>query len=201
MVEAKAVTDSYNIALSGNIPLTTKMLLGTQQDNMKFVIDLLDSLDLHNFILAPGCDMPYDTPIDNVVGCMEAVRHPEETRQVLKSYAQAEVDLDSVALPDYAHLEKPLVELFTLDSASCAACMYMVQAAQDAVKGFPGQIDLVEYKFTKPENVARVMKMGVQNLPSLYINGKLKYSSLIPDRGHLVTEFQEALSPGKPGEG
>ena len=84
---AKAITDRYNITIGGNIPLTTRMLLGTQQDNMKFVVDLLDQLadpsrglSGNNFILAPGCDMPYDAPTENVVGVLQAVRDPEGTR-------------------------------------------------------------------------------------------------------------------------
>ena len=69
----KPITDRYNITIGGNIPLTTRMLLGSQQDNMKFVVDLLEQIDTHNFILAPGCDMPYDVPIENTVGVVQAV--------------------------------------------------------------------------------------------------------------------------------
>jgi uroporphyrinogen decarboxylase len=83
--KAKAITDRYNITMGGNIPLTTCMLLGTQQDNMKFVVDLLDQLAdpqnglaPNNFILAPGCDMPYDVPTENAVGVLQAVRDPWE---------------------------------------------------------------------------------------------------------------------------
>lgn len=66
MVAAKVITDQYNIALSGNIPLTTTMLFGTQQDNMKGVLDLLDSIEnKHNLIISPGCDMPFDVPLEN----------------------------------------------------------------------------------------------------------------------------------------
>ena len=36
MNDAKQITDAYNITLCGNIPLTTKMLLGNQQDNMNW---------------------------------------------------------------------------------------------------------------------------------------------------------------------
>jgi uroporphyrinogen decarboxylase len=193
MVTTKEITDRYNITLGGNIPLTTKMLLGTQQDNMKFVVDFLDSVDHHNLILAPGCDMPYDTPIENVVGCLQAVRNPTETRKMLENYTAPQIDLDSVHIPEYSNLEKPLVEVFTLDSATCAACTYMVAAVQDAAQDFGANIDVVEYKFTLPENVARVIKMGVSNLPSVYINGNLKYSSIIPDRQELVEEIKKVL--------
>ncbi len=193
MVTTKAITDRYNITLGGNIPLTTKMLLGNQQDNMKFVVDFLDSVDHHNLILAPGCDMPYDTPIENTVGCLQAVRNTEETRLMLQNYSAPQLDLDSVVIPDYAHLEKPLIEVFTLDSASCAACTYMLRSVVEAAADFGEKVDVVEYKFTLPENVARVVKMGVANLPSVYINGELKYSSLIPDRQELVSEIKKAL--------
>lgn len=193
MVDAKKITDQYNVTLCGNIPLTTKMLLGNQKDNMKFVVDFLDSIDHHNLILAPGCDMPFDTPIENVVGCMQAVRNPVETRKMIQNYEQPEIDLESVVLPDYNHLSKPLIELFTLDSASCAACTYMVKAALDAVAALGEDVDVVEYKFTKPENVARDMKMGVKNLPSLYINGELKFSSIIPEQQKLIEEIKKVL--------
>jgi uroporphyrinogen decarboxylase len=45
---------------------------------------------------------------------------------------------------------------------------------------------VIEYKFTTMENVARVHKMGVKNLPSIYINGELKYSSIIPDHEEIM---------------
>jgi uroporphyrinogen decarboxylase len=156
-------------------------------------VDFLDSLDHHNLILAPGCDMPYDTPIENVVGCLQAVRNPAETRLMLENYSAPTLDLDAVVIPDYQNLEKPLIEVFTLDSATCAACTYMLGSVKDAAVGFGDQINVVEYKFTRPENVARVVKMGVQNLPSVYINGALKYSSIIPDRQELVAEIQRLL--------
>ncbi len=197
--KAKQITDKYNITIGGNIPLTTRMLLGSQQDNMKFVVDLFDQLadpELglapNNFILAPGCDMPYDVPTENVVGVLQAVRDPESTRKMLENYQSSTFDIE-VNLPDYQHLEKPLVEVFTLDSDTCAACGYMLSAAARAVGEMDGKVEIVEYKFTKAENVARVMKMGVKNLPSLYINGELKFSSLIPSNRELVNEIKKAM--------
>jgi len=189
---AKAITDRYNITIGGNIPLTTVMLMGTQQDNMKFVVDLLDKLDHHNLIVAPGCDMPYDTPPENVIGVAQALRDPEAARAVLASYEAPDLfDID-VALPDYAHLERPLVEVFTLDSDTCAACGYMLVAALRAKAAIGTPVDVVEYKFTVPENVARCRKLGVKNLPSIYINGELRYSSIIPNTDELVTAIKAA---------
>lgn len=188
---AKQITDRYDVTISGNIPLTTCMLLGNQQDNMKYVVDLLAEVEPHNFILSPGCDMPYDTPVENVIGVLQAVRNPAATRAMVANYHTAESTLE-VDLPDYEHLQHPLIEVFTLDSDTCAACAYMLHAAQDAVRQSPEPVDLVEYKFTRPENVARVKKMGVKNLPSIYINGELKFSSIIPSQQELLAAMVES---------
>jgi len=205
LLAAAQITGRYNVTLAGNIPLTTRMLLGTPQDNMKFVLDLLDAVHVHNekgeqeggiqpqfrnFILSPGCDMPYDTPPENVLGVLQALRDPQAARLMLASYQAHGFDMP-VELPDYASLQRPLVEVFTLDSDTCAACSYMLGAAQRAVAELAARgaaVDLVEYKFTQAENVARVIKMGIQKLPSLYINGQLKYSSVIPSNRELLEQ-------------
>ena len=194
LLEAKKITDRYNITVGGNIHLTTIMLHGTQQDNMKFVLDLLDNMgDTRNFILAPGCDMPYHVPVENVIGIAQAVLEPDKVREMLKNYVAQEDDIE-IVLPDYEHLEKPLMEVFTLDSATCAACTYMMGAAIEAKKTFGDSLDMVEYKFTEKESIARCKKMGVTNLPSLYINGELKFRSLVPSRQELEQAVKEALS-------
>jgi len=193
MLTTKEVTDRYNITLAGNIPLTTHMLFGTQQDNMKFTIDLLDQMGRKNYILAPGCDMPYEIPIENVVGIVQAVRDTENTRKMIANYQSPEIDTSSVVVPDYEHLERPLIEVFTLDSDTCAACTYMLKAAQRVVKEMAGQVDMIEYKFTKSENVARVVKMGITKLPSILINGELKYSSIIPSNEEFIVEVKKFL--------
>lgn len=195
LLAAKAITDKYNVVIGGNIPLTSIMLLGNQQDNMKFAVDLLDSIpDKKNFILAPGCDMPYDVPVENCIGIAQAALETDTVRQMVKNYQSAEVDTSGVVLPDYAHLKKPLVEVFTLDSAQCAACGYMMVAANAIKETFGDEIDLVEYKYIYQENVARCVKMGVPNLPSMYINGELKYRSIIPAKAELESAIREAIA-------
>ncbi|MCI6868526.1 MAG: thioredoxin family protein [Lachnospiraceae bacterium] len=193
ILAAKRITDQYNIAIGGNIPLTTVMLHGNQQDNMKFVVELLDRIDdKKNFILSPGCDMPYAVPVENVIGVAQALYETDSVREMLKNYV-AEDDTIDVELPDYEHLKKPLMEVFTLDSATCAACTYMMGAANEAKETFGDAIDMVEYKFTVKENIARCKKMGVPNLPSIYINGKLKFRSLVPSKEELEAAIREVM--------
>lgn len=195
IVYGKSVTDKYNITLSGNIPLTTVMLMGTPQDNMKYVVDMLDSLpNLQNMIVSPGCDMPYDVPVENTVACSQAVKNTDQVREMIKDYSGSALDGIVVELPDYEHLEKPLIEVFTLDSEQCAACTYMMAAATSAKEFFGDKIaDVIEYKYTIKENVARCKKMGVKNLPTMVINGEIKHVSMIPDQAVLRKEIEDLL--------
>ncbi|UYO63563.1 uroporphyrinogen decarboxylase [Acetobacterium wieringae] len=183
--EAKKITDHYNITIGGNIPLTTTLLFGNQQDNMKYIVDMLDNIDHHNLIVSPGCDMPYNVPIDNTVATVQAIKQTETVRKMIENYEAVDEDIP-VELPDYENLEKPLIEIFTLDSATCAACTYMVKGILLAKEEFGDQVEIKEYKYTNKVDIARTKKMGVQHLPSAYINGELKWSSMIPSKQELI---------------
>jgi len=189
MVTAKSVTDRFNIALSGNIPLTTTMLFGTQQDNMKGVLDLLDSIgNKQNLIISPGCDMPYDVPLENAVACTLAVHRPEEARTLVANYSSDEVDVSGIEIPEYAALDKVLIEIFTLDPEQCAACTYMVKSVEDVYGEIRDMADYNVYKYFIKEDIARTSKMGLKNLPTICIDGESVYISIIPDRDELIAE-------------
>ena len=111
---------------------------------------------------------------------------------MVKNYIAVDDEIE-IELPDYENLSKPFVEVFTLDSATCAACTYMFGAAQQAKDTFGDAIDMVEYKFTIKENIARCKKMGVKNLPSMYINGKLKFSSIVPSKEELEKAIKDVM--------
>lgn len=189
MVAAKATTDQYNIALSGNIPLTTTMLFGTQQDNMKGVLDLVDSIkNKKNFIVSPGCDMPYDVPPENTVACALATHHPDDARAMVANYSGSTFDDIEVKIPDYAGMDKVYIELFTLDPEQCAACTYMVKSVTDAFDDIKDMAEYVVYKYSVKEDIARTAKMGLKNLPTMCMDGESVYISIIPSRDELVAE-------------
>lgn len=193
MVPAKAITDRYNIVLGGNVPLTTTMLFGTQQDNMQYVVDWLDKLQPPNLVLAPGCDMPYEVPPENTIGLVQALQDPEKAKAMLATYEGGN-NLPDVELPDYTSLPRPLIEVFTLDSSTCAACTYMLGAAQRASDSLAGKVDLVEYKITQPESVSRAMKLGIQSFPSICINGEVRFASIIPSNRELMAALDPLLT-------
>ncbi len=190
MAQAKIITDGYDIVLGGNIPLTTTMLFGTQQDNMKFVVDLLEKVGTKNLVISPGCDMPYDVPVANTVAAAQAVRYPDKARQLIDGYTSKSFDA-VIDVPDYAHLKRPLIELFTLDPKTCAACTYMLASVEE-VKSKLGEekYDWGDYRYNNIKDIARMSKVGVKNLPSIYINGELVFDSLIPTQEELMKAIE-----------
>lgn len=195
LAKAKEITDKYNVTIAGNIPLTTIMLHGSQQDNMKYVVDLIDNVpnNNQNLVISPGCDMPYAIPIENTVGAAQAVTELETTRKLVENYETTDfADMD-INLPDYDNLKKPLIEVFTIDPASCAACTYMWEAAEDLLPIYGDKIDLVCYKYIDKEAIARCVKMGIKQLPCLYVNGELKFSSIIPSIEELKSEVEKVV--------
>lgn len=190
IVEAKKVTDAHNIMISGNLQLTVTMLLGNQKDCQKAAIELMDKIGTERFILAPGCDMPFGVPVENIVGIGQAVQNIDATRTFLESYVKEVVEID-VEMPDYENLDHVLIEVLTIDSATCAACGYMKAAADDMIGIFGNEkVQVIERKILEPENIARLGKLGVANLPSIAVNGKVTHISLIPTRAELEKEIK-----------
>lgn len=185
LAEAKKITDLYNVTIGGNIPLTTVMLHGNQQDNRKCVIELIDSVDHHNLIVSPGCDMPFETPVENTVACAQAVKNPDSTREMIKNY-ETVIDDSDVVIPDYANLDKVLIELFLIDPEQCAACTYMLASVEDNWDCLKDMAEYRVYKYFIKEDIARTRKMGLTNLPAMCINGEPVYISIIPSRDELV---------------
>jgi len=192
LAEAKKITDEYNIVIGGNIPLTTTMLYGSQQDNIKSVVDLIDSVDnLKNFIVSPGCDMPYDIPLENTIACAQATKNPDSSREMIRNYEGGAMDDIDIEIPDYANSDKVIIELFLLDPEQCAACTYMLASVEDAYDDFKDIAEYRVYKYTVREDIARTMKMGIKNLPTMCINGEQKFISLIPSREELLNSIRE----------
>ncbi len=195
IVAAKRITDAAGIAISGNMQLTVTMLLGSQKDNQKAALDLLDAMGTRDFILAPGCDIPFHVPAENIIGIGQAVHHPKGTRKFLVGYERAAFD-QNVEMPDYESYGAGscLVEVYTIDSATCAACGYMKAAADEAAHGFGGRVEVIERKILDPENIVRVGKLGLTNLPTIVVNGVAKFVSIIPNRNELASSFKEGLA-------
>ncbi|NLV91221.1 MAG: uroporphyrinogen decarboxylase [Firmicutes bacterium] len=181
LAEARKVAREYGISFGGNIPLTTVLLLGQPVDCIGMALELIENHNDTGFILSPGCDMPYNAPADNVAAISLAVLEPEKARQFVDMHEKREEVEVEVAMPDYENLTHPLIEVFTIDSATCPPCKYMVDATQRVAEHIAGPVDWVEHKATSPESIQRMKLLGVANLPTIVVNGKITFVSVIPD--------------------
>ncbi len=189
----KDIALEKGISFGGNLKLTSVLLLGDELDSKKEAVNCLDLGGNKGFILAPGCDLPMDTPVENLQAVTE-VAHDEYARQVAR-----ELEHTSSLLP--LDLEghwvdgKVVVDIITLDSASCAPCQYMVEAVKKASSGFGGKVIIHEHKIKDEDGIRMMLALGVQNVPTTCINGKVSFISRIPPRAEIERAIEKALHP------
>lgn len=96
-----------------------------------------------------------------------------------------------IEIPDYEASEKVIIELFLLDPEQCAACTYMLAAVEDAYEDIKDMAEYRVYKYFIKEDIARTAKMGVKNLPSICVNGDIRWISIIPSKEELINVIKE----------
>jgi len=179
----------YNISFGGNIKLTVTMLFGTPADNVNDAMNCMAIGGTKGFILAPGCDMPFDVPVENC-SAISSLVHGEVAEFMETSNPLADVKAE---LPDYNDPEKVYIDVITLDSASCAPCQYMMAAVNYTIPEFGEKIAVKEHKIKEKEAVAVMLSLGVANIPTIVIDGKISFVSIIPDHDTLKKALKGAL--------
>jgi len=71
------------ISFGGNLRLTSVLLLGNEQDSKKEAVTCLDLGGNRGFVLAPGCDLPMETPVQNLQA-VTAMVYDDYERQVVR---------------------------------------------------------------------------------------------------------------------
>ena len=173
--------------------LTVVLLMGDENDAKIETIECLDAGGDTGFVLAPGCDLPYAVPPANLQAVAELVHDPYQ-QDVARTLEKKQGDsFDDIELPDYNREQSVIVDVITLNSESCAPCQYMfaaaMQARQQLDKDF--KVDVREHRITTREGVGVMTKLGVANLPSICIDGELKFASLTPDAKTLANQIAE----------
>lgn len=173
----KEICQKYGVSFGGNIKLTVTMLFGTPTDNIRDAENCMAVGGDTGYILSPGCDIPFDTPTENILAISSLV-HGE-----VKKFLESTNVLEGIeaAIPDYKNEKKVIVDVVTLDSESCAPCQYMVEAVRSACEGLNDKVEWIEHKVKEKKSVVFMLKMGVSNIPTTLIDGEIKYVSLIPD--------------------
>lgn len=74
---AREIAAKYQVGFAGNLPLASIMLFGSPEENYQTAIDCLNAGGKSGFFLCPGCDIPFATPIENVLAITRAVLSSE----------------------------------------------------------------------------------------------------------------------------
>jgi MtaA/CmuA family methyltransferase len=188
-------TRSSSKSFGGNLKLTTALLLGTEDDARLDAIRCIDIGGGCGFVLAPGCDLPFATPPENLQAVSEMV-HDEYQREVAKRtiIAQSAETADSIELPYYGQEPNVIVDVITLDSSSCAPCQYMMDAVHRVSKRVSAPIAIREHRITTRAGIAMMTRLGVAKIPTICIDGDAKFISLMPDQDTLARAIETAIS-------
>lgn len=188
---AKEIAQKNNVAYGGNLPLTTIMLFGTPAENVEEAKRELDIGAGKGYILSPGCDIPYNTPIHNIVAIADYVSGNYTS---LEDFSDESLSDDGV---DFEDVEiKPghvFIEVITLDSEGCAPCQYMCESVRHILSKYEGKITWRESLVKTKAGIRRMKKLGVTNLPVMLINNEVVFNNIVPTEAELIKEIERRL--------
>jgi MtaA/CmuA family methyltransferase len=186
----KKICSKYGISVGGNIKLTVTMLFGTPMDNINDAKNCMAIGGTKGYLLSPGCDIPFAVPPENIKAISSLV-HGE-----VAEFLECTSILEGIEynLPEYAKEKQVIIDVITLDSESCAPCQYMMEAVKAAANGFGDKVRFIEHKIKQKESVVCMLKLGVQNIPTIVIDGQIKYVSIIPDVEQLQQDIEQAIN-------
>lgn len=196
MAALSKVARAAGKSFGGNMQLTVVLLLGDTDDAKRDMIRCCDQAgEGVGYILAPGCDLPYAVKPENLEAVAELVHDPYKM-DVARSIPEKASDdnFDDVVVPDYAKESAVIIDCVTLDSAGCAPCAYMVTGAQEAGKAYGKTVEVREHKITGRDGLGYMKKLGCTAIPSMCIDGKEEFASIIPARDEIVARLEAAAA-------
>lgn len=180
-------------SFGGNLQLTTVLLLGRPTDAEKNAAECLAIGENTGFTLAPGCDIPFDTPPENLEAVGRLVRDPYRQETVRAMADDGQID-DVLDMSQYGRVDKIIVDIITLDSEACAPCQYMVEAVQKIAPEFDGIVEWREHKIKHRESIVFMTSLLVKNVPTICIDGQITFVSRIPPKEELVAAIQKRIN-------
>ena len=190
------VARSAGKSFGGNMQLTVVLLLGDANDAKRDAVRCIDQAgEGGGLILAPGCDLPYAVKLFFRIIGDDDVGDDDQIKIARNLPAKDTNDtFDDIIIPNYAEEDTVIVDVVTLDSLGCAPCAYMVKAAQEGAKAYGKAIEVREHKITGRDGLGYMTKLGATAIPSLCVDGKDQFASIIPDRKDLVAVYAAAAS-------
>jgi len=189
----RQICESRNVSFGGNLQLTSVLLLGRPADAQHNAIACIDVAGERGFILAPGCDLPYATPPENLEAIYPVVSDPYQ-RDVARNLALEAAGQDRLDMADYGQQDKVIVDIITLDSEACAPCQYMVDAVRKVAPEFQDIVEWREHKIKYRESLVFMASLMVRNIPTICIDGHITFVSRIPPRDELIAAIQKRIN-------
>lgn len=189
----KEIALSKKISFGGNLKLTVVLLMGDAEDAKQDALACLDLGGTTGFILAPGCDLPMHTPVENIRAVSELV-YSQYLQDVARNLEKKENKPDILNMKDYGQSDKVIVDIVTLDSESCAPCQYMVEAVKRVAPHFEGVVEWREHPIKRMEAVTFMSSLMVKNIPTICIDGKIVFVSQIPPQNLLIEAIQKRIN-------
>lgn len=153
----------------------------------------MDTGDHTGFVLSPGCDLPMDTPFENLEAIAELVHDPY-LQDVIRAIDHEKEGIEILNMRDYGKADKVIVDVITLDSESCAPCQYMVEAVKRVTPQFEGLVEWREHPIKKIEGISFMSSLMVKNIPTICIDGKISFVSKIPPKNELIEAIQKRIN-------
>ncbi len=183
------------VSFGGNMQLTVVMLLGDESANRINAVECLDIGGKSGFILSPGCDIPYAVPPCNIIAAGNVARSSYE-QEIARELAKNTkgIQLEKLDLSNYLEGDKLKIDVVTLDSLGCAPCQYMVAALKAVLPEFGDKIVWKEHKVKEKSGIQMMVSLGVKNIPTLCIDGKIEFISIIPSQKDLAELIRRRLA-------
>lgn len=188
----REVAENHGISFGGNLKLTSVLSLGTKEDVEKHTLETLRLGGQSGFIIAPGCDLVMDTPIENLQAVSKIVSGTShESNSKTESIHTTGDTLEETA--KHKAPGKVNIDIITLDSSSCAPCQYMVEAMKEAAKAFSETVACNEYSIKTKNGLKMMETLGVKNVPVTVIDGEISFVSQIPPKDVIIKAIKKKL--------
>ncbi|MCT4591393.1 MAG: uroporphyrinogen decarboxylase family protein [Carboxylicivirga sp.] len=189
----KDIALKNNVSFGGNMKLTVVLLMGNEDDSLRDALSCMDIGGRKGFILAPGCDLAMATPKENLIAVADLV-NDEILQGELRASEASTSSIEKLDLDNHWDKDKVVVDIITLDSSSCAPCQYMVDAVKRAADKFGDKVVYKEHRIKEKEGVQMMVTLGVQNIPTVVMDGNVEFISQIPPIAKLEERMAHHLS-------
>lgn len=191
---AKEIASRYKVSFGGNLPLTTVMMFGSPLENVEEARKEVELGQGVGFILSPGCDIPFNTPINNLVAISNFINGKPVSMDMLESEQQFQEEEEAVFEDVEIKPGHVFIEIVTLDSEGCPPCQYMCEGVKKILPRYEGKLTWRESLVKTRAGIKRMADLGVQNLPAMLINNEVVFDNITPSDAELIEAIEARMN-------